>query len=126
LSLELGICVCWVEPLVVLNVDKYSVLFCCLEEFLLVLESLDCWLGDEDVDLALDGIEGDWVMSGIGCEDGDSVTWGESIDCLLVCLCVSLVVRWEGLEGGIEVVVDVCDVLCKMLACDSSMLEWRH
>lgn len=87
-----------------------------------MLESLDCWLGDEDVNLSLDGVEGDWIVGGIGCENCDGIAWGESIDCLLVCLRVSLVVGWEGFEGGVEVVVDVCNVLGKMLAYNSSML----
>lgn len=84
-----------------------------------MLDRLDCWFGDKDVDLALDGVECNWVVSGIGGEDGDGITWGEGIDGFLVGFCVSLIVCWVGIEGCVEVVVDVCDVLGEMLACES-------
>jgi hypothetical protein len=41
---------------VVLNVNKNIVLLRLLKQLLVVLEQLYCWLGDEDVDSAFDGI----------------------------------------------------------------------
>lgn len=57
----------------VLNVDENIVLLCLGEECLMVLEQLDCWLCNKNVDAALDGIEGNWVVGGVGGEDGDFV-----------------------------------------------------
>lgn len=63
--------VCWIVPLVVLNIDKDIVLLRCCKKFLVVLQQLHCGLRDEDVYSALDCIEGDGVVCGIRCEDGD-------------------------------------------------------
>ena len=50
----------------------------------MVLEQLCGRLGDEDVDLALDGVEGDWVVCCVGSEDGDGIAWRKSVDCCFV------------------------------------------
>jgi len=61
----------WIVPLVMLNVNKDIVLLRCCKKFLVVFQQLHCGLCDEDVYSALDCIEGDGVVCGVGCEDGD-------------------------------------------------------
>jgi len=56
---------------VVLDVYKNIVLLRQLEELLVVLKQLNCWLCDEDVDAAFDRILSDWVVGGVRGEDGD-------------------------------------------------------
>jgi hypothetical protein len=62
------------------------------------------------VDLALDCVEGDWVVRCVGCEDCYGVAWRKGIDCGFVGLGVDFVVCGVGFEGGIEVVVELADV----------------
>lgn len=81
-----------------------------------VLQQLDGRLGDEDVDAALDGVQRDGVVRGIRGEDGDGVAGLEQVDGGLVGVGVDLVVGGEGVEGGVEVVVDLGDVFVEMLA----------
>lgn len=66
-----GIGVGRVETLVVLDEDEYAVLPRLLEKVEVVVEELGCGLGDENVDLALNGIEGNGVVGRVGSEDGD-------------------------------------------------------
>jgi hypothetical protein len=56
LCLEAGISIGGVEALVVLDVDKDIILGGCLEQEEVMLKCLDGGLGDQDVDLALDGV----------------------------------------------------------------------
>ena len=69
LSPESSIGVGRVVALVVLNVDEDVVLLSLREELLVVLKQLHCWLCDEDVDAALDGVQGNRVVSCVGRED---------------------------------------------------------
>jgi len=48
-----------------LDIDKDAVFLGCGKESLVVLESFDRWLRDEHVNLALNSIESNWVVSGI-------------------------------------------------------------
>lgn len=74
------------------------------------------------MDLALDGIEGDWEVSRIGGEDGDGVARRKLVNGRLVRIGISLVIGRERLEGGIEVVVRFGDVLLQVLACCPSSI----
>lgn len=66
-----------IVTLVVLNVNKDIVLLGLLEELLVVLEQLDRWLCDENVDATLDGVKSDWV---VGCVRGEDGNFGWLID----------------------------------------------
>jgi len=81
-----------------------------------VLEQLDGGLGEEDVDAALDGVEGDGVVGGVRGEDGDGVAGLEAVDGGLVGVRVDLVVGGEGVERGVEPVVGLRDVAVEVLA----------
>jgi len=105
----------WVVSLVVLDVDEDVVFARFFHQVLVLGQQLDRGLGDHDVDLALDGVESDWVVSGVGGEDGDGIAWAECVDGGLVGIWVALVVCRKGVEGCVEVVVDVGDVLVQML-----------
>lgn len=117
LGLEAGVCVGWVVTLVVLDVDEDAVFLCCGEESLVVLEGFDRGFGNEDVDLALDGVEGYRVVRCVWGEDCDGVAGGEGVDGGFVGGGVGLAVCGVGFEGGVEAVVEVGDVLCEMFAC---------
>lgn len=95
LGLEAGVGVSRVETLVVLDKDVDALLLGGLNESLVVLELLDSGLGEQDVDAALNGVEGDRVVSSIGCEDGDGVTGLQGVNCGLVGVGVLLVVGRE-------------------------------
>jgi hypothetical protein len=56
---------------VVLNIDEYVMLFGCLEKLLVMLEQLHGWLCDEHMNTAFDGVQSDWVVGGVRCEDSD-------------------------------------------------------
>lgn len=71
LGLGPGIRVGRVETLVVLNEDEDAMLSRLFEEVEVVVEELGCGLGDEDVDLALDGIERNGVVRRVRSENGD-------------------------------------------------------
>lgn len=77
-------------------------------------EELCCGFGDEDVVAVLDGVESDWIVSWIGGEDCHGGFWGKRIDGKFVGVGVGGGVGGEGLEGDVEVVVDVLDVVGKM------------
>lgn len=105
-----------VEALVVLDVDEDAGFAGFVEQVLVLAEELHRGLGDHYVDLALNGVQGDRVVSGVGCEDGDGVAGGEGVDGCLVGVCIALVVGGERVEGGVEVVVGLGDVLLEVLA----------
>lgn len=107
--------VCWVETLVVFNVDEDVVLAGFFEKVLVLFESLDGRLGDHDVDLSLDGIERDRIVSRVRREDGDGIAGTEGIDGSLVGLGVSLIVIGKAREAGVEAIVGLRDVLLEML-----------
>lgn len=94
---SLGACigVGWVEPFVVLDVHKYVVFPGFLEQGEVVGEELGCGLGNEDVDAALDGVQGDGEVGGVWGEDGDGGTGLEGIDGRLVGFRVGFVVCGE-------------------------------
>lgn len=117
LGFEAGVCVGWVVAFVVLDVDEDAMLFGGCEEGLVVLEGLDGGLGDQDVDLALDCVEGYGVVGCVWGKDGDSVAGGEGVDCGLVGEGVASVVGGVGGEGCVEAVVEVGDVFGEMFAC---------
>jgi hypothetical protein len=83
-------------------------------QLLVVLEQLDGGLGDEDVDAALDGVEGDGEVRRVGGEDGDGVAGLELVDGGLVGVGVDRVVVGERVERGVEVVVDLRDVFVQV------------
>lgn len=55
----------------VLDEDEDTVLAGFFEEREVVGKELGCGFGDQDVDLALDGVEGDGKMGWVGGEDCD-------------------------------------------------------
>lgn len=79
----------------VLDKDKDAMFPGCLGQLLVVLEELDGGLGDQDVNLALDGIQRNGVVGGIGGENGDGVTGRESVNGSLVSVGIALVVGRE-------------------------------
>lgn len=101
-----GVGVRGIEALVVLDEDEDAVLFGFLEQVEVVGEELRRGLGDQDVDLALDGVQGDRVVGRVGREDGDGGAGLEGVDGGLVGFRVGLVVGGEGLERDVETVVD--------------------
>lgn len=107
----------------VLNEDEHAILARLIEEGQMVRKELRGGLGDEDVDLALDGIHGDGEVSRVGGENGDCRAGFKSIDGCFVGIGVALVVGWEGVEGHVEAIVDLGDVSLEMLAC---ILLMRH
>lgn len=109
-----------IEALVVLDVDEDAVLARLLEEGEVVLQQLCGGLRDHDVDLALDGVQGDGEMRGVRSEDGDGAAGLQGVNCGLVRVGVGLVVGGEGLEGNVQAIVDLGDILAKMLACPVS------
>lgn len=100
----------------VLDEDVDALFLGAADQLLVVLELLDGGLGDEDVDAALDGVEGNGEMGRVRGEDGDGVAGLEAVDGGLVGVGVFLVVGGEGVERGVEAVVDLGNVLVKMLA----------
>lgn len=74
-------------------------------------------LGDEDVDAALDGVEGYGVVRRVGREDRDGIAGREGVDGGFVGFRVAGGgVGGEGGEGSVEIVVDVADVLLEVRA----------
>jgi len=80
----------------------------------MVRQRLDGGFGDEDVDFALDGVEGDGVVRCVWGEDCDGGAWWEGVDCGFVGGGVDAVFCGVGVERGVELVVDVCDVFGEM------------
>ena len=117
LGLVSGIRVSRIVSFVMFNIDEDPVLLGRGKESLVVLESLDRWLSDEHVDFAFDGVESDRIVGGIWGEDGDGGTGGEGIDGGFVGIGVGGIVRRVRLKGGVEVIVDICDVFGQMFAC---------
>ena len=110
-----GVGVGWVEALVVLDVDEDVVGAGFGEEVLVLGEVLDGGFGDEDVDVAADGVEGDGVVGWVGGEDCDGVAGGEGVNGGFVGFwVVGGGVGWEGGEGDVEVVVDRGDVFLEV------------
>lgn len=105
-----------VEALMVLHEDEDAMLPRLLEQFQVLGEELRRGLGDEDVDAALDGVEGDGIVRGVRGEDGECGSFGQSVDCGLVGVWVGGGVRRIGREGDVELVVYVGDVLLEMVA----------
>jgi hypothetical protein len=60
-------------------------------------------------------------VCGVGREDCDGVAGRQCIDRGFVGVGVHLVVCGVGLEGGVETVVELCDILMQMLAWKSSI-----
>jgi len=96
------------------DVDEYAIFLGCGEERLVVCEGFDSWFGDQDVDAALDSVEGDGVVGCVWCEDCDCIAGGEGVDGGFVSFGVFGVVRRVGIEGCVEVVVDERDVFMEM------------
>ena len=72
--------VCGVEALVVLDVDEDAVPLGCFQEESVVFESFHGGLGDEDVDLSLDCIEGDRVVGCVGGKDRYGAPWRQRVN----------------------------------------------
>ena len=66
-----GVGVCWVEPLVVLDVNEDVVFPSCCEECKVVREKFGCGFRDQDVVPPLDGVECDGVVCRVWSEDRD-------------------------------------------------------
>jgi len=98
------------------NIDEDAVLLGCRKKRLVVLESFDGWFGDEHVNLALDSIERNGIVSGIRSEDSDGGTRGQGINCGFVGIGVSGIIGGVRFEGGVEIIVDIGDVFREMLA----------
>ena len=81
----------------------------------MVLQQLRSGLGEQDVDLAADGVQGDLVVCGVWREDCDRGTGGQGVDGGFVGLWIDLVVCWVRVEGDVEPVVNFGDVLLQML-----------
>ena len=92
LGLEAGVGVGRVEALVVLDKNVDALLPGALDELLVVIELLHGGLGQQDVDAALDGIEGDRVVARVRSEDGDGVAGLEAVNGRLVGVWVLLVI----------------------------------
>lgn len=99
----------------VLDKDKDAMLLCGGQEFLMVLQSLDSGLGDQYVNLTFDCVECNWIVSCVWCENGDGISRRERINCSFVCFRVANIIGGIGVEGDVEVVVDLGDVLVEML-----------
>jgi hypothetical protein len=70
------------------------------------------------VDLPLDSIKCDWVVSCVWGEDGNCITWGEGIDGGFVGLGISDIVCGVGFKRSVEAVVELRNILMKMLTCE--------
>jgi hypothetical protein len=98
-----------------LDEDKDTGLLGGFDELLVVFEGLGGGLGDEHVDFALNGVEGNGVVSGVWGEDCDGIAGGEGVNGGLVSIWVTSVVRRERLKRRVEPIVGVGDVLLQML-----------
>lgn len=68
------------------------------------------------MDATLNGVLGDGEVSRVRGEDCDGIAGAEGVDSGLVGIGIDLVVGRERVEGGVEVVVDLLDVLVEMFA----------
>lgn len=87
--------VCGIKPLVVFNKHEDTMLARLVDQGQMVRKELSGGLGDEDVDLALDGVQSDGEVSRVGGEDSDGRAGLESINGRFVGIWVLLVVGWE-------------------------------
>lgn len=87
--------VCWIKPLVVFDENKDTMLARFVNQGQMVRKELSGGLGDEDVDLALDGVHGNREVRRIGGEDCNSRARFEGINGRFVGIGVLLVVGWE-------------------------------
>ena len=85
------------------------------DEFLMMRQELDGGLGEEDVNTALEGVEGDGVVRLIWGEDGDAIARFEGVNGGFVGVWILLIICRERAEGCVEIVVDSTDVCLKML-----------
>jgi hypothetical protein len=90
--------------------------FCGSEQSLVVCKGFDRGFGDEDVDLSFDGVQSDGVVCCVWSEDCDGVAGEEGIDCFLVGFGIAGVIWRVGVEGDIEIIVDLGDVFVEMLS----------
>lgn len=111
-----GISVGGIKAFVMFHVDEDVVLDALFQQMLMFCEQFDGGLGDHDVDTFADGVEGDGVVGWVGSEDGNGIAGGEGIDGALVGFGVALVVFGKAVEGSVETIVDVGDILGQMLA----------
>ena len=111
-----SICVGRVEALVVLDVDNDIVFAGFGEKIKVIAEELGRGLGDQNVDFALNGVQGNGVVGWVGSKDSDCGACGEGVDSGFVGFWVGGVIGGKGGEGDVEVVVDFGDVLLKMRA----------
>jgi hypothetical protein len=80
-------------------------------------------LGDQDVDFALDGVEGYRVVGCVWREDCYCVAGGEGVDCGFVGVWVAGGVGGVGGEGCVEIVVELGDVLVQVFTWDTLVSE---
>lgn len=83
----------------------------------MVLQQLGGGLGEQDVDFAVDGVEGYLIVRGVWGEDCDRGARGQGVDGRFVGFRVGCVVGRVGGEGDVEPVVDFEDVLLEMCLC---------
>lgn len=83
----------------------------------MVLEEFDGRFRKKNMNPAFDRIERDRVVSWVRCEDGNRITRLELVNCSLIGIWVLLVVGGKGVEGGLETIVNLCNVLVEVLAC---------
>jgi hypothetical protein len=59
------------ESLVMLDETDQSLLFCDINQFLMILDLLGSGLGDENMMSEIQSLGSDWEMGRVGCEDDD-------------------------------------------------------
>jgi hypothetical protein len=69
------------------------------------------------MDLASNGIEGNGIVSCVWREDGDCIARAQGVNRRLVGVRIASVVGRIGVETGVKTIVDLGDVLMKVLAC---------
>ena len=69
------------------------------------------------MDPALNSIEGNGVVGCIRCENSDGIARGERINCGFISISIPNIIGWIRVKGGVEVIVDLGNVLMKMLSC---------
>ena len=100
-----------------LDVYKNSMLAGGIKQFQVMFQKLYRGFSDQYMDSPLNCIEGNWEMRGIWREDGDSAAARKCINCSFVCLGITLTFLRIGLEGDVEAVVHLEDVLVQVIAC---------
>lgn len=117
LGLGAGVRVGRVKPLVMLDEHEHAVLACLLQQCEVVREQLRGGLGDQHVDLALDGVQSNGEMGRVGGENGDGGARLQGVNGGLVGIGVGLVVGGIGIKRGIQSVVYLRNVLVQVVAC---------